>query len=51
MGKTPALPGRLLEFGNSGDIRKPPLSDPLKGYKKEAFDDRFEEFKSHDMGL
>ena len=45
------MPGRLPEFDNSGRIRKPPISEPLKDHVKEAFNEEQQEFKSHNMGL
>lgn len=41
----PAMPGRLPEFDNSGKIRKPPVSEPLKDHFKEAFNEEQQEFK------
>jgi len=45
------MPGRPPEFDNSGKIRKPHRSEPLKAHLKEAFNERQEKFKSHNMGL
>ena len=43
--------GRLPEFDNSWKIRKPRPSEPRKAHLQEAFNERQQEFKSHDMGL
>jgi hypothetical protein len=34
-----------------GDIGKPPISEPPKAHMKEAFDEKQQQFKPHDMGL
>ena len=46
-----ALPGRHPEFDNSGKIRKPQTGELLKAHGKEAFNEGYPEFKSHDVGL
>jgi len=47
--KPQAMAGRLPEFDNSRKIRKPHRSEPLKAHLKEAFNERQEKVKSHNM--